>query len=344
MASLLVEEAARWPLIDLSVINAVYATDRAQLGSFSIAKSFRWFGYLSRVAAKVVFGRVDTVIMTHAFFRGPFLKDSAFMWLVKGLLRRKLLCWVHMDPRRLGLGRAGWFDRYARRSLRLPDRWVACAPGLARIWPEEMPVELRTSVCNGLPDPAEGRQASPADHKRVVFLSSMTEEKGWRELFNLGERLCDEDPDLEIAFYGDAGAGETESSLRQVFAHGRWPNRIVWNGPAWGEAKAIALQSAGVFCFPSWTEAFPLAVLDAMAFGLPVITTDVGAISDALVPQEGGWLIPSRDESALEAALREALSQPDLRKRMGLFNRARFVERFSVRAFGDSWNQLLLSL
>jgi glycosyltransferase involved in cell wall biosynthesis len=344
MASHLVHEAARWPTVDLSVINAVYATDRAQLGSFSIGKSLRWFRYLIQVTAKVVMNRVDTVVMTHAFFRGPFLKDSAFMWLIKGLLRRKLLCWVHMDPRRLGLGKAFWFDQYANRSMRLPDRWVACAPSLAHIWPSEMPPEKRAAVCNGLPDPAGGRQASPANSKRIVFLSSMTEEKGWRELFDLGERLCDEDADLEVAFYGDAGAGETETSLRQVFENGRWPQRIVWNGPAWGEAKATALQSAGIFCFPSWTEAFPLAVLDAMAFGLPVIASDVGAISDALIPQEGGWLIPSRDEQALEASLREALSQPDLRKRMGLFNRARFIEHFSVQAFGNSWNQLLLSI
>lgn len=342
MAALLASEASHWSDMRFSVINAVYASDRAALGGFSIGKVFRWISYLARVTTKVVFGRVDTVIMPHAFFRGPFLKDSAFVWLLKKLLHRKLLIWLHMDPNRLQLATLpGGFRRYVGRTLALPDRWVACAPALTATWPAEIPADRAVSVCNGIPDPATAGQADPGNNHRIVFLSAMTEEKGWQELFRVGEKLCDEDGDLEVAFYGGAGAGQTEDSLRARFSRGRHPDRITWRGAAWGETKADALRSAGVFCFPSWTEAFPLAVLDAMAFGLPVVSSDVGAVKNALVPGEGGWLIPARDEAALESGLREALASRDQRARMGAFNRARFLSNFSVKAFGEAWHRLL---
>ncbi|BCU76894.1 glycosyltransferase family 4 protein [Luteolibacter sp. LG18] len=342
MASLLAREAARWEDCRFTVVNAAYATDRAGLGGFSFGKVLRWFGYLVRVTKEIVFQGVDTVVMTHAFFKGPFLKDSAFVWLVKGLLRKRLFAWVHMDPSRLGFGSLpGWLARHAEATLQLPDRWVACSPALTYGWPREIPADKATAVCNGIPDPAGDKLATPADSKRVVFLSAMTEEKGWRELFEVGRRLCAESVDLEIAFYGGAGAGETEESLQRFFVNGPFPDRMTWYGATWGEDKAAALRAGAVFCLPSWTEAFPLAVLDAMAFGLPVIATRVGGVADAVVPGNGGWLVPARDEAALEAALREALGSSAQRRTMGEFNRARFLENFSVEAFGRAWHRLI---
>ncbi|MGC4016787.1 MAG: glycosyltransferase family 4 protein [Luteolibacter sp.] len=344
MASLLAREAARWDDCRFTVINAAYATDRAGLGGFSFGKVLRWLGYLARVAKQIAFDGVDTVIMTHAFFKGPFLKDSAFVWLVKGLFKKRLLAWVHMDPSRLGFDTlSGSLKRYVEATLEMPDHWIACAPALTGDWPQEIPAEKTAAICNGIPDSTGDRLAAPAESQRVVFLSAMTEEKGWRELFEVGRRLCTEFPALEVAFYGGAGAGETDESLRQHFSNGPFPDRMTWHGATWGEDKAAALRAGAVFCLPSWTEAFPLAVLDAMAFGLPVIATRVGAVADAVIPESGGWLVPVRDKEALEIALREALTSADQRRAMGAFNRARFLGNFSVEAFGRAWHRLLLA-
>lgn len=342
MTAELARQAATWPGFEVRVVNALYASERADLGGFSLGKLWRWMCYLSRVAWHCSAGRVSLVVMTHSFFRGPFLKDSAFVWLVRFLLRRKIIVWVHMDPSRLGFGTLpGWFRSHAERTLRRADGWVACAPRLLETWPAEFPRPKLSAVCNGIQDPSAGRLARPGQGRRIVFLSSMTEEKGWRELFRVAEELCGESSDWVFDFHGGPGAGETAESLAAHFAAGLFPERVKWHGPVWGEEKQHAMAEADLFCFPSWTEAFPLAVLEAMAFGLPVIASDVGGVADALVAGEGGWLLRPRDETAMASALREAFGNPSRLSAMGAANRERFERRFSDKAFGDSWRDLI---
>jgi len=344
MAAELARQAGTWPGIEMVVINAVYAKERADLGGFSLGKVSRWLAYLARVLWHCTAGRVELVVLTHSFFRGPFLKDSVFIWLVRAVLRRKMIVWVHMDPSRLGFGSLpAWLEGYAARTLRMPNCWVACAPKLLQTWPADFPRERLTAVCNGIPDPAAGGLAKPGTGRRVVFLSAMTAEKGWRELFRVAEKLCAENEPWRFDFHGGPGAGETAESLTAFFAAGRFPERVVWHGAAWGEAKRQALTNADLFCFPTWSEAFPLAVLEAMAFGLPVVASDVGGIADALVAGDGGWLLPPKDEAALARALREAFADPSRLATMGAANRRRFEQRFSASAFGDAWRELIVA-
>ena len=73
-----------------------------------------------------------------------------------------------------------------------------------------------------------------------------------------------------------------------------------------------------VYILPSYTEGFPLGVLEAMSCGLPVIATDVGAISD-MIGNEGGILIKPKSSKEIVDAL-EKISSQDIREKMSIFN------------------------
>lgn len=73
-----------------------------------------------------------------------------------------------------------------------------------------------------------------------------------------------------------------------------------------------------------------MAILEAMAAGLAVIATPVGAIEDAVVNGETGLIVPPGDSNALARAIARLLDDPDLRHRMGEAGRQRFVERFTI--------------
>jgi glycosyltransferase involved in cell wall biosynthesis len=91
-------------------------------------------------------------------------------------------------------------------------------------------------------------------------------------------------------------------------------------------------RSGDVFALSSTFDNSPNAVLEAMACGLPVVTTDVGGVREFVSDGTGGAVVPPHDPAALAAGLERYLSAPDEARATGARNRARAVAEFSWRA------------
>jgi glycosyltransferase involved in cell wall biosynthesis len=340
MTAQLWESMKSWSDFEVHHINACYAEDRKKLGGFSYQKMARLMGYLWQTLWCCSRHSIDTVVMTHGFFRGSFLKDSLFVWCLAAL-RKKIVVWIHMDPQRLLDGASPWWKWYARKVMEIPNVFVACAPSLIRQWPAIIPQQKIVALCNGIADPSMPVTRREDGKYRIVFLSSMTEEKGWKELLDAAVILCEENQEIIFDFYGAPGAGETEQHLIEVFSQTPFRERIRWHGGVWGQEKTKVLIQADLFCLPSWTEAFPLAVLEAMACSLPVLATRVGGIPDAIEHEESGWLVEPQNTRKLTETLRKAIAHKAQWKQMGTQNRIRFLAEFSDDAFQDRWRKLL---
>jgi glycosyltransferase involved in cell wall biosynthesis len=106
------------------------------------------------------------------------------------------------------------------------------------------------------------------------------------------------------------------------------PEGAVFHGPLEPPALSVLYARASVFALPTLREAFGLAFLEAMAFGLPVVATAVGAIPEIVADGETGLLVPPRDPAALAAACAALLDDPSRARRLGEAGRARVTERF----------------
>lgn len=106
------------------------------------------------------------------------------------------------------------------------------------------------------------------------------------------------------------------------------------------EAVPQVLRSLDAFVLPSAWEGLPLAVLEAMATGLPVVATRVGSVSDLVGEGIGGFLVPPRDARALADAVMTLSAQPGTMRRMGRRNRRVVEERHSLEA--NAWALLAL--
>jgi glycosyltransferase involved in cell wall biosynthesis len=106
-----------------------------------------------------------------------------------------------------------------------------------------------------------------------------------------------------------------------------------------------ALLAAADLCvISSHNEGLPLVLLEAMAAGVPVVSTDVGAIARAIQQGDSGWLVPAGDADALGAALREALRQPDRAAQMARRARHEYERRYSRAAMGERYLRIYHSL
>lgn len=88
------------------------------------------------------------------------------------------------------------------------------------------------------------------------------------------------------------------------------------------------LAAADIFVLPSYTEALPMTVIEAMLTGLPVIASDIPGPREQVVDGETGLLVPPRDSGPLAEALRRLACDPDLRERMGAAGRARALDLY----------------
>lgn len=114
-------------------------------------------------------------------------------------------------------------------------------------------------------------------------------------------------------------------------------------GKVTNAALADLMSESDVFVFPSYFEGFALVLLEAMACGLPIITTTATAGPDLVTEGHDGWIIPPGDLDALVHVMRECSNQRDQVARMRTPARAT-AERFSWNAFGDRWAGILQGL
>lgn len=327
---------------NLRHVDSRFTGDVASLQKFSFSKVFRLFRYSWQIARHSLFGGVDGVVLTPTFYFKPFLKDAVFIWLCR-LLGRRVTAWIHMDFRAMKFDTLPrWGRWFVKTTLRRCHRVVVPAGRLIPFMPEWIEKSRLSALPNGLPDhppfPPSGPDPRPL---RVLYLSNIEDNKGWRTFLEAARTVGREYPSAEFVLHGAAMLGVTDGDVRTEIARDDLGGRLRWLGPAFGEDKWRAFGAADVFCFPSWHEAFPLSILEAMCAGLPIVTSEVGGVPDAVVAGEGGIIVPPRDAAALAGGLRQLLADAGLRDRMGAFNRARWEAKYTVEAYRERWCRFL---
>ena len=163
----------------------------------------------------------------------------------------------------------------------------------------------------------------------------LVELKGIEYLLNAAAALRHEYPGLRVEI---AGSGPYREKLVEAVTRCGLRNHVEFLG--WIADLGPVLARWDIFVMPSLEEGFPIAALDAMAAGLPVIATLAGGVPELVEDGKTGWLVPPRDAEALASRLRLMLSNPGLRHVMGSAAYARVRDRFAVAQMAQNFAQL----
>ena len=131
-----------------------------------------------------------------------------------------------------------------------------------------------------------------------------------------------------------AGNGETDLARELADSSGAG-SQIVLTGWVDGELKHRLFCEARALCLPSYAEGFPMAVLDAWAYGLPVVTTPVGGIPDVAVDGDNMLLFNPGDIERLANNLERVITDPALRNKLSEGSRNLVDGRFSLESVTD---------
>ncbi|WP_462330385.1 glycosyltransferase family 4 protein, partial [Thiohalocapsa halophila] len=308
--------------LELRVVNTVKTTADDRSLWQGVAAQLRLLG---RLARECLVWR-PAVVHIHTCSWLTFWRNGVDVLLAR-LLGRRVVLHIHgaQFHRFLG-GLSGARAWLARRVLRAAHRVVVLGTGWREVlsaWAE--PARL-VVVPNGVP---LGPKVEPSPHGpfRVLCLANYEARKGQEDLLRAVAALGAE-RSVRIELLGfEAEPGRRQRLLGQAAALGVDADIP---GPVTGAGKEARLAAAHCFCLPSYDEGLPMSMLEAMAVGLPVVATRVGAIPEALVDGEEGLLFAPGDTGALTGHLQRLIREPAAAAALGAAGRERLARDFSL--------------
>jgi glycosyltransferase involved in cell wall biosynthesis len=183
-------------------------------------------------------------------------------------------------------------------------------------------------IDNGVDTERFSPAASDHEPPRILYVGLLTPRKGVLDLIEASRLLRDEGVEHELLLVGGMPDEGPEAAEPVLAAAEGVAQRLGTRPP---EEMPAAYADAEVFCLPSWWEAMPLSVLEAMSAGLPVVASDVGDVARLVTPACGS-VVPVKDPRRLADALRPLLVDAGLRRQQGEAARKRATEAFSSTA------------
>ncbi len=176
-----------------------------------------------------------------------------------------------------------------------------------------------------------------SDKKIILFLGRLYWIKGFDTLIPAFEKVIKEKSSAVLVLAGpDEGNYKKEIELMIGNRKLIIGKNVIFTGMLTGNDKIAAYQESDVFVLPSYTEALSMAIIEAMSFGIPIITTKNVGSADSILKANAGIVIEKNEQQLTEAILK-ILNEPNLAKKMGENGKRLVVEKFSADKIANKW-------
>lgn len=239
------------------------------------------------------------------------------------------------------------FGLFAALAALISDRILLIAPGAARTFPPSV-LRLRAGRVRLLPSGRDiGRYAVPRPTPRssdaplaVVTVGSVTRRKGLHVLVDAVGAVGATGRRCTLTVVGGTSGSASEDYRDEVVARAERLDvdlRLL----GWRDDVVPSLAEADLFALASFDEGLPGVLLEAMAAGLPCVTTEAGGAGQLVREAGCGLAVPIDDSDAMAGALIELVDDPDARGRMGAAGRRHVEQEHSLEAYRTRFDAIL---
>lgn len=328
----LVESELLYEQFEVKVINLQFANAIKKIGQFSFKKVFKTFSFGFQIIRDVLRFRPDMVYFTLSPSGFAFYRDVLYISLLK-LLNQQIVLHPHMKGVKKFASRNAFFKSLC--TWLLKDTQIICLSSRLTDDFQEYYNGTPYIVHNGIPVYGEGQETREENQTTVpsiLFLSNYKREKGVLVLIEALRILREQGVEFNARLVGAPG-NVSEAYLENILEEYELSDAVQVTGPRYGVEKYREFQRADLFVFPTLNEAFPLVNLEAMQFGLPIVSSIEGGIPDEVIDQETGFLVETRNAVMLAEKMAILLRDPELRESMGRKGYERFFNHFTLEHF-----------
>ncbi len=262
-----------------------------------------------------------------------FVRDGLFVWQVKRFGYPCLVFWHGWNKSFESIVERKYLA-FFRKTFGQVDAFIVLASEFERKlrdWGVTAPIYRETTCVDEKllddVDIAAKWENFPHSRIKVLFLARLERAKGVFETVQAIKLLIDEKIPVSLTIAGDGDIRkELETYARSLALT---PQQINFTGDIRGQKKASVFAAHHMYCFPTfYGEGLPTSVLEAMAFGMPVVTCPVGGLADMFEDEKMGVLVHGKSPEEIAAALEKLISDPDKMTEIGRYNAAYAQKNF----------------
>lgn len=262
----------------------------------------------------------DLVLINPSFEFGSLIREAILLRIAKKWKKKTVVFFRGFD-----MDNAGFVDKYFRKLFYACYRKTDCFIVLGKEfreqlvkWRFEQPIVLETTLVDdklveGFSIDERLTRIDTSEQTKLLFLSRIVKEKGVMEALQAFKLLVKDNDKLSLTMAGD---GPMLDQAMQYAKDNDLEEKVSFPGFVSGDAKRKVLTDCDLYIFPSYTEGMPNSVLEAMAFGLPVVATPVGGIKDVVNDGEHGYLLEANTPEAIASSVVSIISDKKLQKTM----------------------------
>lgn len=323
---------------DVRYINLSTSRDLVQIGRGDVLKIFVLIGIYFRMLSAILRRRFDFCYITINAKGIGYYKEMLLVSLLKAFNYK---CIYHFHNKGINHHNT-WFANKLYRYQFRNSAAILISPLLYPDVENYLPRERVFYCTNGIPPVTVKDFQILHDLRRskkipeILFLSNLMKEKGVFTLLETCRILNLKKSEFKVILIGAWGDIRQEEFFEFIRAH-NLSEKIAFAGSKYGDEKAEFFERADIFIHPTLNDCLPLVLLEAMQYGLPVISTDEGAISDAVLDKFNGFLVPKNNPEALAERICFLLDNPEIGFEMGMRGRKRFEEYYTIDKFENNF-------
>jgi glycosyltransferase involved in cell wall biosynthesis len=181
-----------------------------------------------------------------------------------------------------------------------------------------------------------------SSRKRILFLSNLMKSKGFFDVVKAMSEVLEHTSNSELIMAGEFREWRMRHEVMLYMDKSKLDSHVKFIGSVVGDQKRNLFLLTDIFVLPTYYryEGQPWVIVEAMAAGLPIITTDHGCIKEMVVHGENGFLIQKQNPQQISEKIIALLKDDDLRNRMGRKSRERFLKYYTRDIFISGLNNV----
>lgn len=316
---------------DFEVLSLALGQSIHQIGKLNFQKVLKSFWLGAKLIERLLLFKPDLVYFTLCPTGNAFYRDVLYVLLIK-MLRVPLL--FHLHGKKIKEASQNKINHFLYKVVFHKTKVIH----LSSLLLKDIDSYIHKKDCyilpNGIPDFGYVKEhKNQSDQVNILFLSNMIINKGILILLEAIKNLSKTKLNFRVHFSGEWSAELSQAKFKKLLIKYKINDKVKYIGPSYDQKKVDVLSKADIFVFPTYNDCFPLVILEAMQCGLPVISTDEGAIPEIIDDGVTGFLVKQKNVEDLSEKMKLLIEDKELREKMGRSGQDKFEKCYTLKQF-----------